>query len=345
MCPCRTRELQTNGKARARLAATDLPAGKKQSIGTRHNVTHPRTEFGENLRLRKCMLRQTIIQLEADGAVGVMQDVSDSLLVLEADWANPPLDRSSPLPLYAQIKQRLIGTILRWRHPDRRFFSDEQLCEMFGVSRDTVRQAVFELVREGMLTRSRGLGTFVAVHKLEERFGPGMDFMRQWESAGTPIQPTLLVFERCAADEPIAAALEIEVGTQVLFIKRTRAAARVPVAIDYRYLPADLVADWDESAALASPLHLLWQRVELRTGDFGIEAGIAGPEEVEYLHLTAGAPVLTRTLRYRDSTGRLVMAGHTVHRGDLVRYSLSVPLSRDGKAPAHEVDKSRVHDD
>src|SRR5579883_1618932 len=190
-----------------------------------------------------------------------------------------------------------------------------------------------------------GLGTFVAVHKLEERFGPGMDFMRQWAAAGTPIQPTLLAFERCGADEQVASALELEVGTQVLFIKRTRAAARVPVAIDYRYLPADLVTDWDESAALASPLHLLWQRVELRSGDFGIEAGIAGPEEVEYLHLAAGDPVLTRTLRYRDVSGRLVMAGHTVHRGDLVRYSLNVPLSRDGAAQPSEIDKSGVHDD
>jgi GntR family transcriptional regulator len=291
------------------------------------------------------MVRQTIIQLKADGVVGAMQDVGESLPVLEADWVNPPLDRTSPLPLYAQIKQRLIGTILRWEQPNQRFFSDEQLCEMFCVSRDTVRQALSELVREGMLTRSRGLGTFVAVRKLEERFGPGMDFMRQWEAAGTPIQPTLLVFERCGADDQIAAALEVEVGARVLFIKRTRAAARVPVAIDYRYLPADLVDDWDESAALASPLHLLWQRVELRAGDFGIEAGVAGPEEVEYLHLAAGAPVLTRTLRYRDATGRLVMAGHTVHRGDLVRYSLSMPLSRDGKAPAGEIDKSGVHDD
>ena len=70
-----------------------------------------------------------------------MQDISESLPVLEADWANPPLDRSSPLPLYAQIKQRLMGLILRWDQPDRRFFSDEQLCELFCVSRDTVRQA------------------------------------------------------------------------------------------------------------------------------------------------------------------------------------------------------------
>lgn len=274
-----------------------------------------------------------------------MQDITQSLPMAEAEWANPPLDRASPLPLYAQIKQRLIGLILRWDQPDRRFYSDEQLCAFFCVSRDTVRQALSELVRDGMLTRSRGLGTFVSVRKLEERFEPGMDFMRQWEAAGTPIQPTLLVFERCGADEQVAAGLEIEVGAEILFIKRTRAAARVPVAIDYRYLPADLVADWDESSALASPLHLLWQRVELRSGDFGIEAGVAGPEEVEYLHLAAGAPILTRTLRYREARGRLVMAGHTVHRGDLVRYSLNVPLSRPQTAPAGKIDNSGMHDD
>jgi GntR family transcriptional regulator len=274
-----------------------------------------------------------------------MQEMTQNLPAAEVDWTNPPLDRTSPLPLYAQIKQRLIGLILRWDQPDRRFYSDEQLCAFFCVSRDTVRQALSELVRDGMLTRSRGLGTFVSVRKLEERFGPGMDFMRQWEAAGTPIQPTLLVFERCRADEQVAAALDIDAGAQVLFIKRTRAAARVPVAIDYRYLPADLVTDWDESSALASPLHLLWQRVELRSGDFGIEAGVAGPEEVEYLHLAAGAPVLIRTLRYRDSSGRRVMAGHTVHRGDLVRYSLDVPLSREITAQANAIGKSGLHDD
>ncbi len=279
-----------------------------------------------------------------------MTDRSEKLTSLDDEWTTPPLDRASPLPLYAQIKQRLIGIILRWDQPGRRFYSDEQLCAFFCVSRDTVRQALSELVREGLLTRSRGLGTFVAVHKLEERFGPSMDFMRQWAASGTPIQPTVLVFERRPADKQTATALELELGTPILFIKRMRAAARVPVAIDYRLIPADLVSDWDESSALGSPLHLLWQRVELRSGDFGIEAGIAGPEEVEYLHLAAGAPVLIRTLRYRDTNGRLVLAGHTVHRADLVRYSLDVPLSRkDGgltnQVDTSGIDTSGIHDD
>jgi GntR family transcriptional regulator len=274
-----------------------------------------------------------------------MHEPVASLSLLEGERGNPPLDRASPLPLYAQIKQRLIGIILRWDQTDRRFYSDEQLCALFGVSRDTVRQAVAELVHEGLLTRSRGLGTFISARKLEERFGPGMDFLGQWAANGTPMQSTLLVFERRPAEESIAATLERSAGSVVLFIKRVRAAAGVPVAIDYRYLPAELVSDWTEESARGSPLHLLWQRLDLRCGDFAIEAGIAGPEEVEYLHLAAGAPVLIRTLRYRDDTGRLVMAGHTVHRGDLVRYSLNVPLSRDGLRPAGEVDRSGVHDD
>ncbi len=275
-------------------------------------------------------------------AVGGSQQ---SFTPINAEWANPPLDRTSPLPLYAQIKQRLISLILRWDQPEQRFYSDEQLCAFFCVSRDTVRQALSELVREGLLTRSRGLGTFVSVRKLEEHFEPGMDFMRQWEANGTPIQSTLLVFERRPAAEQIATTFGLKPGTQILFIKRTRSAARVPVAIDYRYLLGELVEDWDIDAASGSPLHLLWQRVELRSGNFAIEAGIAGPEEVEYLHLNKGDPVLIRTLQYSDASGRLVMGGHTVHRADLVRYSLTVPLSRPSGAPKSNISSAGVHDD
>ena len=263
----------------------------------------------------------------------------------DAAWANPPLDRTSPLPLYAQIKQRLIGLILRWEQPERRFYSDEQLCAVFCVSRETVRQALAELVQEGLLRRGRGIGTFVSMRKLEERFGPGMDFLRQWKTSGIPMQSTLLAFERRPAGDTIGAALGLNADAIVLFIKRVRTAARVPVAIDYRYIPDDLVTDWDETSASGSPLHLLWQRVELCKGDFAIEAGAAGPEEIEYLHLNANAPVLIRNLRYRDVNGRHVMEGHTVHRGDLVRYSLQVPLAHASARAQDDVGCGGVHDD
>ncbi len=273
-----------------------------------------------------------------------MSDVTQKTGIEVSEWALAPLDRKSPLPLYAQIKQRLVGMILSWEDPERRFYSDEELCALFSVSRDTVRQALSELAHEGLLTRSRGLGTFVAARKLEERFSPGMDFKGQWAN-GTEMQVAPLVFERRAADTSVAAALEVEPGREVLFIKRVRSAASVPIAVDYRYLLAELVEDWEKEASLGSPLHRLWRTCDLSTGEFVVEAGIAGPEEVEYLHLSIGAPVMIRSLRYRDEGGRFVMAGHTVHRGDLVRYSMSVPLSRDASGPIGDFDQSGVHDD
>src|SRR5258708_32259801 len=87
---------------------------------------------------------------------GEMNELMPNLPTSEADWGNPPLDRAAPLPLYAQIKQRLIGIILRWDREDRRFSSDEQLCALFTVGRNAVRQTLAELVHEARLTPTRG---------------------------------------------------------------------------------------------------------------------------------------------------------------------------------------------
>src|SRR3981081_85329 len=129
------------------------------------------------------MLRPTIQQYGTGHGArrGEMHELLPNLPTLEADSGNPPLDRASPLPLYAQIKQRLIGIILRWDRAALRFAWGEQLAALWHVSRDTVRQALSELVHEGLLTRSGGLGTFISEHKLEEHFRPRMDFQGQWE--------------------------------------------------------------------------------------------------------------------------------------------------------------------
>lgn len=255
-----------------------------------------------------------------------------------------PLDRTSPLPLYAQIKQRLFLLIQAWDDADARLPSEEHLCAEFGVSRDTVRQAMAELVQAGLLTRSRGLGTFVTQTKLEERFSPGMDFLAQWAAKGVTLQITPLLFARRPANAQLATELDMSFGAEVLVIKRVRGAARVPIALDWRVIPGDLVSGWTEADAAPSPLHRLWQFVEIATGEFSIEAGVAGPEEVEFLHLSPGAPVLTRTLRYRDARGRVVLTGRTAHRGDFVRYALSVSMTKDRLAPV-TLDPAGMHQD
>jgi GntR family transcriptional regulator len=72
------------------------------------------------------------------------------------------IDRSIPIPYYYQLENLLRAEIERgtWA-PDRVISSERQLCEQYGVSRTTVRQAVSRLVQEGLLYHVKGKGTFV----------------------------------------------------------------------------------------------------------------------------------------------------------------------------------------
>ncbi|MGD9002517.1 MAG: extracellular solute-binding protein [Anaerolineae bacterium] len=75
------------------------------------------------------------------------------------------IDRSSPLPIYYQLKalvQEQIACGL-WR-PGDRIPTERELCQIHAISRSPVRQALSELAHEGVLVRRPGLGTFVADH-------------------------------------------------------------------------------------------------------------------------------------------------------------------------------------
>lgn len=246
--------------------------------------------------------------------------------------AVPKLDRSSPIPLYVQIKQRLLAVIATWDEGDTRFYGDNELCQMFDVSRMTVRQAVQELVNDGFLTRTRGSGTFVPIPKIDERFTPLMNLRDQWASHGRPMQVEVLAFEKRQCPADMAAALDIATDVPVRYIQRLRFSGRVPIAIDHRFIPLAIARDLAPEDAEHSILHALWNWFELSHGDLRIEAATADKEVAGLLRIVPSAPLLVRHLKYYDTAERPVMAGYSLYRADLVRYSMTVPLSRDAEA-------------
>ncbi|NLM77219.1 MAG: GntR family transcriptional regulator [Ruminococcaceae bacterium] len=73
------------------------------------------------------------------------------------------IDRRSPQPLYAQLKTLLVERIQRQEYqPGQRIPSELALCDELSLSRPTVRQAIAELVSEGILVIIKGKGTYVA---------------------------------------------------------------------------------------------------------------------------------------------------------------------------------------
>jgi GntR family transcriptional regulator len=134
----------------------------------------------------------------------------------------PAIDHASPVPYYAQVKETLRGPIERgdWKAGDQ-LPGEPELCSMFDVSRTVIRQALTELMYEGLIVRVKGKGTFVAKPKILESLAQKLTgFVRTWLSrpaAGKRILTQQVVpasarWQACCKSNP----RRVEIGACVL---------------------------------------------------------------------------------------------------------------------------------
>src|SRR6188508_2533234 len=89
---------------------------------------------------------------------------------IDAGWAEgQTMERATRVPYYAQLQEILAEQIRQGTWPPGHLLpSEAELCARFGVSRTVVRQALSELVHEGLIVREQGKGSFVAQPKISE---------------------------------------------------------------------------------------------------------------------------------------------------------------------------------
>jgi len=242
-------------------------------------------------------------------------------------------DREAPVPLFLQIRQHLVGLIADWPDPGERFHTESDLAQRFGVTKATIRQALSELTRAGLLRRRRGSGTYVMRPQHVERLRPGLDIARQYQSAGVEVTTRVLGFETRAAGLRDARALGLAPDAPVVAIRRVRSVAHVPVAIDDRVLASDLAAraGFTRRTAAKPIVDRLRAAVSLGRASWEIEARLAGEIDAALLQTDAHHPVLVRSLVYHSTDGDPVMTGETRHRSDLVRCGFEIDLGADAR--------------
>src|SRR5512143_2788530 len=148
------------------------------------------------------------------------------------------LERESPDPLYTQLKDSLVGDISAGRYaPNQRLPSERELSVHYNVSRMTVRQALLELVRDGMIYTRTGKGTFVAEPKIDQRLRTLSGFTQDVNARGGRPTSQVLEFKVIAAPSDIATALRLSLGTETIMLSRLRLADGDPLAIETAYVP------------------------------------------------------------------------------------------------------------
>ncbi|MFO1285044.1 MAG: GntR family transcriptional regulator [Burkholderiales bacterium] len=146
----------------------------------------------------------------------------------------------SDAPLYKAIKQELAAGIAsgEWR-PGEALPPDARLAERFGVSVGTIRKAIDELVKDRLVSRHQGRGTFVARHDRERMMFQFFNIVPRDRPAIYPGIRTI-TFGRGQANPKEARDLQIEAGSAVFRIRNVLTFEGTPIIVDDLVLPVRL---------------------------------------------------------------------------------------------------------
>jgi GntR family transcriptional regulator len=237
------------------------------------------------------------------------------------------------LPIYVQLETLIREKIEHgeWA-PGLMLPSERRLCEEYGIARMTVRQAISNLVSEGLLTRTQGRGTFVARPPLRQSLSKLTSFTEDMRDRGLLATTRLLAKDVFAAGPELTAQLGAPAGVMVLQLQRLRSANGIPIALETCTLRCDIAEPlMHEDFERQSLYRLLEVRcgVRLVRASQELEAGIANEAEGRMLGVSVGAPVLRiqrRSLGLWQGQEELFEYVRSVYRGD--RYRFHVELER-----------------
>jgi GntR family transcriptional regulator len=234
------------------------------------------------------------------------------------------LERESPDPLYNQLKESIVSDISAGRYaPNQRLPSERDLSARYNVSRMTVRQALLELVREGMIYTRTGKGTFVAEPKIDQRLRTLSGFTQDVNSRGARPSSRVLEFKVVPATADVAAALRLVPGMEVVMLSRLRLADGIPLALETAYLPFNMfpgLLDHDFNVeSLYSVLENEYN-CTLTQAEQTIEAALTGKREAELLEVVPPAAVFKMQRMTMTSDGIPLEYVISVYRGDRYKF-------------------------
>ena len=145
-------------------------------------------------------------------------------------------------PVYIQIRDILAEKIKSGEFiSGDKLPSERELSEIYSISRMTARNALTQLVDSGYAYRLKGKGTFVSYPNIERDFVKLSGFSQMLKSKGIKPSDKIVKSGIIEADKKIASLLETTIGTKVYEIVRIRYGNNIALALEYSYLPVNLL--------------------------------------------------------------------------------------------------------
>jgi GntR family transcriptional regulator len=234
----------------------------------------------------------------------------------------------SPVPLYAQVKERLRERILDGTYqPHAQLPSESEIGTIFNVSRITVRQALSDLEREGVIFKIPGKGTFVSKSKAYQQLSQLEGFAEAMGRLGHDIFNHVAIHHTVSASQVVAQSLHIETASPVTEIKRIRHLDGKPLSVEITYLPPHIGKRLEnENLANRDIFSILENDYGLSLGhaDLKIDAIPSDKALAKELQVAEGTALLRIERLTHTSDGKPLDFEYLHFRGDAFQYRMQV---------------------
>lgn len=256
----------------------------------------------------------------------------------------------SPTPLYHRIYGVLRERIVNGYYPgDAPIPSEAELAESFAVSRITIRKAMEMLTGEGLVTRTRGRGTFITELAQEGSLNRTVisninGLLRYLNAVGESTRLKVISLDRGKAPPRICAQMRISPNDEVVRAVRVRELQRRPYSLSMAYLLPEVGGSFRRQDLATTTMIDLVQRAGavVEQVEQVLTATLADETAAQHLDIPIGAPVMRVNRVFFNSELVPFYAAEILYRADRYEYRLSLRrdhgeefLLNDGQGTVH----------
>jgi GntR family transcriptional regulator len=235
-------------------------------------------------------------------------------------------DRTKPLSLYYQLKEKLLWKIQNgeWKN-GQKIPSETELCTLYKISRITVRKAIEELVHDGYLVRFQGKGTFVASISFEQKLSKFYSFSEALLQKGKKEHVKMLSFTVEQAGGGIAERLSIGKNEKIFRILRLRSVDETAYAVETSYIPYSLCPRLNEKDTIGKGLYNSMRGLGVNPQRIieKFRADAIHSYEAKQMKLRAGQPIIHIERTTFDGP-RIIEYCVSIVRGDFFTYTVEM---------------------
>ena len=248
------------------------------------------------------------------------------------------LTKQLGVPLYHQIQHLIRHRIGTGEYsPGQQIPSENELCQQLSVSRVTLREALRELVRDGMLTKVQGKGTFVAPNP-PKRLSPVKytGFLDLLQERVLKLKIKEVQITRVPPSPELRTLLQLpETDTEITLIKRVRHIDDEPFSFTLNYLPLTIGTRIREKELYTVPLLRILQeqlKIPIVRAHETIEAAPADSDIAQRLGISVLHPVMHMKRVMYTTKNQPFELVESYYRADRYHYSVNlIRVKRNGR--------------